>query len=283
MKATLRNLILSSHLDWALGFLLRVGALPRLLEPLAPLPAQYPKSSLRKLQRDGLSLDVDLSDLPDWKAYFRRRDRKRSWIYQFVRPGMKVWEVGCHKGWVALHLAQATGPSGRVIAIDGNPEHVRIGNARFRENGFRWAEAKCALLSSTRGEASLDQWSEGNSASFTIAPGKGGIALDTLDHWQKENNEADPDLIKVTINGWELHALLGAEEIIRRRKPALVIEVGDGNLRSAGHSAGELVAFLRRHQYQIAVREKNTGRTLIEPPNFPVNDCLEDVYATPLA
>jgi FkbM family methyltransferase len=61
-------------------------------------------------------------------------------------------------------------------------------------------------------------------------------------------------LIKVDVEGAELHVLRGARQLLKRDLPILILEVTDSYLRSMGGSARELVDFtvdLGYHGYRI--------------------------------
>ncbi len=62
-----------------------------------------------------------------------------------VRPGEVVLDVGCGYGVTALALAQAVGPSGRVIGLDVSAPMLQL--ARARSDGIanvEWVEADAA-------------------------------------------------------------------------------------------------------------------------------------------
>jgi ubiquinone/menaquinone biosynthesis C-methylase UbiE len=50
-----------------------------------------------------------------------------------VKPGMTVCDVGCGNGFYALRLAPLVGPTGRVLAVDIQPEMLRLLQARAAE------------------------------------------------------------------------------------------------------------------------------------------------------
>jgi ubiquinone/menaquinone biosynthesis C-methylase UbiE len=50
-----------------------------------------------------------------------------------VKPGMTVCDMGCGNGFYALRLAQLVGPAGRVLAVDIQPEMLRLLQARAAE------------------------------------------------------------------------------------------------------------------------------------------------------
>lgn len=53
-----------------------------------------------------------------------------------VKPGMTVCDMGCGNGFYALKLAEMVGPEGKVIAVDIQPEMLRLLQARAAEEGI---------------------------------------------------------------------------------------------------------------------------------------------------
>lgn len=59
------------------------------------------------------------------------------------------------------------------------------------------------------------------------------------------------DFIKLDIEGWEVRALRGAEQTIKRCRPTIVCEVNAGALLRTGTSAAELHALLTSYGYEM--------------------------------
>ncbi len=53
-----------------------------------------------------------------------------------LRPGMTVCDMGCGNGFYTLKMAAAVGPSGRVYAVDIQPEMLRLMESRADEQGI---------------------------------------------------------------------------------------------------------------------------------------------------
>lgn len=53
-----------------------------------------------------------------------------------VKPGMTVCDMGCGNGFYALKLAEMVGPEGKVLAVDIQPEMLRLLQARAEEEGI---------------------------------------------------------------------------------------------------------------------------------------------------
>jgi ubiquinone/menaquinone biosynthesis C-methylase UbiE len=54
-----------------------------------------------------------------------------------IGPGMRVLDIGCGAGDVAMLAAGLVGPSGSVVGIDRNPQVVAIARERTQVAGFR--------------------------------------------------------------------------------------------------------------------------------------------------
>jgi SAM-dependent methyltransferase len=54
-----------------------------------------------------------------------------------IAPGMRVLDIGCGVGDVAMLLADAVGPAGKVVAIDREQRAVDVARNRVREAGLK--------------------------------------------------------------------------------------------------------------------------------------------------
>jgi protein-L-isoaspartate(D-aspartate) O-methyltransferase len=56
-----------------------------------------------------------------------------------VRAGQKVLDVGCGSGWTTALLAHLTGPTGRVLGVELEPDLVDFGRENLDRAGVPWA------------------------------------------------------------------------------------------------------------------------------------------------
>src|SRR5215470_16768012 len=61
-----------------------------------------------------------------------------------IQSGMRVLDVGCGAGDVSMLLAEAVGPSGRVVAIDREARAIETTRSRAEAAGHRNIEALVA-------------------------------------------------------------------------------------------------------------------------------------------
>ena len=62
-----------------------------------------------------------------------------------VLPGQKVLDVGTGSGWTTALLARLTGPTGRVLGVELQPELVDFGSENLGRAGLPWAAIHEAL------------------------------------------------------------------------------------------------------------------------------------------
>ena len=62
-----------------------------------------------------------------------------------VRPGYKVLDVGAGSGWTTALLARLTGPTGRVLGVELEPDLVALGSRHLAAAGLPWADIHEAL------------------------------------------------------------------------------------------------------------------------------------------
>lgn len=182
-------------------------------------------------------------------------------VQKYVREGSTVVDCGANIGDHTAEYSQWVGSSGRVFAIEPNPEAFdclmyntrSMPNVTLINRGVSYLNGRC-------GFTQLDNVG----ASYCVDDDSGVIETITIDSL----NLSDVSLLKADIEGYEERMLFGATETIRRCRPAILLEVNDGALQRAGSSAGRLIAFVRDMKYRI------TPMTKINSWNDPQYDII---------
>jgi ubiquinone/menaquinone biosynthesis C-methylase UbiE len=98
-------------------------------------------------------------------AELRRLERQGAFYAEYtddlmrragIGPGMRVLDVGCGVGDVALQAAHLVGPSGAVLGIDRAPEALMIARARAKSAGLDWCRFEPADIRSFSTSAPFD-------------------------------------------------------------------------------------------------------------------------------
>jgi FkbM family methyltransferase len=198
----------------------------------------------------------------------------------FLKPGDTVIDVGANVGTVALAMARAVGPAGRVIAFEPQRLVFQALCATLTMNGLTHVEARREAVGRVAGMIripSIDPAVEQNLGSVKLdGVSNGGgdlVPLVTID----ELSLAACALLKIDAEGMDYDVLLGARETIGRARPVLYFE------GHAGDATTRAIAFTRDRKYRChwhfaAFYEPNSFR---EAPNVFGSKGDVNVFAIP--
>lgn len=168
---------------------------------------------------------------------------------QMVRAGDVILECGAHHGFTTILLANWVGPQGCVVAIEASPSSARILKSNIELNGIRNVIVEAKAVSAQDDQITIFQGS--NSA---IVPdrqrwGTLRVPATSLDHYAGLN----PTLLKLDVEGYELQALRGATEILKR-VPRLAIEVHMDLIRQYNGSADDIFQLIQKDRYRFWIQ-----------------------------
>lgn len=278
-----RKILLLCGLDSPLAALCARAGAPRWLAKLAPNHYQYPKHSRRLVSRDGFSFELDLGDFLDWHVYYSQMEGSKDRLYELAGPGDSVIDVGANIGETALHLARRVGTSGRVVAFEPDPLMRRKCEKNIQLNAVRNVRLEPYALADESRKFMLHRVSERNPAGNRIIE-QATTSLDAveveamrLDDYAGRTLLQNLSLLKIDVEGFEERVLRGAEQLIRRHRPRLFVELSEANLRAQGSSAARLLAIFQEWNYEVI--EASTGRALEPGEIGPALHC--DVICSP--
>lgn len=146
----------------------------------------------------------------------------------FVRPKDVVLDIGANIGYYTLLLSHLVGPEGLVVAVEPHPKNFHLLHLNLRLNGVNNVETLQAAVSDKEGDAILfeAEGSNWHALHSTDRTTNKGIRVTTLTIDAIARQVSRPiALIRMDIEGWEHRALIGAQETLRRDRPALIMEV----------------------------------------------------------
>jgi len=162
-------------------------------------------------------------------------------------------DAGANEGYVSLALARQVGENGRVIAIEPHPRNAAV----MRENSEINAFGNIILVQRAVGDSPGSATFEGDRAWWTLLPGlkiPGGsitVTVTRIDDVVAEQGLQRLDLIKLDLEGFEIAALLGAKESLRRFRPIVGFEVNLTLLAYVPTSINVLFQLFRELDYEI--------------------------------
>jgi FkbM family methyltransferase len=177
----------------------------------------------------GMKMNLNLRHERDY--FFGIHESKVQWaLFNFVRPGMTVYNIGAHIGFFALVLINLVRPRGKVIAFEPNPQvrerlmHNlslnRVGNCIRVED---WA------LNDFDGNTDFSLGFSDTQGRFIDLPGAEPsrvirVGCKRLDTYVDEGADA-PDFILIDVEHAEGRIFRGMARILKKYKPTIVVEM----------------------------------------------------------
>jgi len=181
-----------------------------------------------------------------YKAYTDRTEREL--LRQVLFPGAIVVDAGANIGIYSEFLSRCVGASGFVHAFEPAPDNFR----RLQEatRGLNNVRANCAAIGNHTGPSKLYVSEDLNVDHRAYATGNEprrsiSIEVMALDDYFKAGNSVQ--LIKLDLQGYELHALRGAKRVVQDNPDIkLLLEFWPYGLEQAGAAWEDLIEMLRR-------------------------------------
>lgn len=147
----------------------------------------------------------------------------------FVRPGDTVFDIGANVGGLSVALSRMVGPKGKVFAFEANPFLLPRLHEDLQANGASNVQVVPRAVWS-RADQLLSFYCEDSAH----AAGSSLIVHDanarevkvestTIDAWCAAER-VRPTVLKIDVEGAEHQVLQGAQELLRRSPPVMVLE-----------------------------------------------------------
>jgi FkbM family methyltransferase len=174
-------------------------------------------------------------------------------VTEYARSGDWVVDVGANIGRYTCYMSRCVGPSGRVLAFEPIAESFALLASNVRASGATNVSLfNIGLSSSTsvlRMAVPRDQGTHMNNYYQAQISAEGEfrvlcLPLDAIPIPERVR------LIKIDAEGHDVQVLQGAEALIGRDRPLLIVE---------GWESGAVAAWLREHRYSIQKRPNSAN------------------------
>lgn len=153
-------------------------------------------------------------------------------IKDVVHPGWTAVDVGAHIGYSTLLLAQCVGPAGKVIAFEPLAENFKMLQENVQLNGHSTVITENLALMDRSGRIELRSatpgamtWVASANIDSTSAVESQTVEVIPFDSYAQQRNINKVDFIKMDVEGAEAAVLGGMNDILKRDKPTLLIEI----------------------------------------------------------
>jgi len=205
-------------------------------------------------------------------------------LKDFLQPGMTFIDIGANIGEISLVAAKRVGCAGHVIAFEPIDAIANEFQANAERNQLKQISIARTGLSDVAGDrvpiyVSCGQGSPGDDhnglgslyGAATGTPPLQYIETTTLDAWLDRHPVDRVDLIKIDIEGAELPCLKGAQQTLRRFKPAIIVEIQDTTAITAGYRATDILEHLSGLGYTFHRFEHNGLAPFAKSTTLKVN------------
>lgn len=184
-----------------------------------------------------------------WDLYLEER-RTTVALAALVRPDSVCIDVGAHIGSILAEFGRLA-PNARHVAFEPAPH-----KARWLARRFRSVRVIEAAVSDEPGTAPFYDDVRRPGFSGLRSPvdrtkiRRYQVRVVTLDHELADLDRID--LIKIDVEGAELHALRGGDATLVRHRPAVLFECGpSAQLQQFGHKRVDLFDFFSERSYDV--------------------------------
>lgn len=182
-------------------------------------------------QFSGGRIYIDITESPMMLACVRGKYEveKHKALCTFLKPGSTFIDVGVNKGDFSLVAARIVGPNGKVIAFEPEPTNCKWIAKSIKINGYKNIMLYDIALSDQNGTAQL--YIGEKSGWHTLVSGQNyrdrgviNVKTRTLDSFLQDIYFNDPiDVIKVDVEGADLHVLKGASNTFSKSKNIVLL------------------------------------------------------------
>jgi FkbM family methyltransferase len=192
-------------------------------------------------------------------------------ISQLIDPGSLALDVGANIGVHTLAMAQAVGPTGRVVALEPQRHCHQVLCANVVANGLTNVDcirAAAGRISGVCGIPDMPPQTRMNFGAATIAadsaaPQTVEVPLVALDDLKLPGQPCS--FVKVDAEGHEVEVLKGAEALIRTHRPTLYVEAhSEQNLRDLASLLSQDPDYLLYIHHTFYFRKNNYNREVAE-------------------
>jgi len=205
-----------------------------------------------------------------YKAYADRAEREL--LRKILFQGAVVADVGANIGIYSRFLSRCVGPSGLVHSFEPSGDNFRrlfkatrdLSNVRCTQAAVGEQSGDCKLYISDELNVDHRAYNAGGDARRAVS-----TRMVALDDYFKPGQRLD--LIKMDVQGYELHALRGAQRLLQENMDIkLLLELWPAGLEQAGVEWKEVIELL--HRLNMTVTSVRTAGLIPFGPRDVRND-----------
>jgi FkbM family methyltransferase len=210
-------------------------------------------------------------------------------LQRLLAPGGVFIDIGANAGLFSMVASRWLGASGRVYSFEPSAREYRRLIRHLELNALENITTMQKAIGRSEGSARLRVAAFPNAGLNTVGAAFAyeGVAIErfetvvmtTLDRFAREAALQRIDAIKLDIEGAEPAALAGARDVLKRFRPALIVEMSSRALASSGARSTDIIDALVDANYRLHRIEPDGHLTFVMPSSVPDD---ENIVALPL-
>jgi FkbM family methyltransferase len=215
-----------------------------------------------KILPNGIAVIEGDTHISKWVEESGRLDHDQNalpLLTKYIPHGGIVIDIGAFIGDHTLHYARCVGVTGSVIALEPNP--LAFECLAHNMKGQRQVLSLNVGAADRQFSVDIDPDKNAGASRAKVGTQCAVVAVDSL-------YPTRCDFIKLDCEGFEVLALRGLWQTIRRHHPAMLIEVNEGALAVQGFTPQDIFDILEEHGYEY--RNIHEG----QPMNGPQYDII---------
>ncbi len=136
-------------------------------------------------------------------------------------------DIGANIGLMSIFASQCVGNSGKILAFEAHPETHQLLQENIALNHIENIDTFNFALGNETGKATIyDNWNvnRGGASLVIHSENSTGFVVDVKTLDEVIQNDFQPKMIKIDVEGFEFQVLKGATNTIKNCKPILIIE-----------------------------------------------------------
>lgn len=182
---------------------------------------------------------------------------ERAFVQGFLRPGMKVLDVGAHHGLYTLLASKCVGRTGTVVSFEPSARERKALLLNLKLNRTKNVSVESIALGSSNTQSEFYVVNREETGCNSLRPpvtsgttSTTQVEVRRLDDWAMEHRVDRADFIKLDVEGGELEFLRGAERFLTgSKRPVILAEVQDIRTQPWRYAAKEIITYLQERNF----------------------------------
>lgn len=188
-----------------------------------------------------------------WRGSCAYEEGEWRFISRFIKPGTVCFDIGANQGFHTILLSKQLKSQGKVYAFEPVAGELRKLRRNLLLNDCSNVALEGIAVGATDGVTDMTICLDGHGSRSSIQPPPAEVKartriekvpIITLDSYAEHKDIRQLDFVKVDVEGGERDVLRGGENVIKRFRPVMMIEMADITTERFGYPAADNYKFL---------------------------------------